>query len=529
MGRHKKFNTTGICIPSMHYMADTDAMINQIIEDYIEQGEYFTINRARQFGKTTTLELIYQKLKEKYIVIDISFEASDEYFQSLGTLARGLAMDIADHLHVEGSPEELCEIWESPVSEEFPLRDLGKRITLFCRKSDKAVILTVDEVDKNADNQIFLSFLGMLREKYLKQKSGRDDTFKSVILAGVYDIKNLKLRLHGAEESKYNSPWNIAADFRIDMSLTEAGIMGMLQDYEQDWHTGMDTGDMSRQIYSYTSGYPFLVSRLCKIIDEQVAGTEEFPDKSSAWTKEGFQAAVKRIVYESNTLFDDVRKKLDEYPRLSEMIYKLLFNGKSIAYTPDQLEIDMGIRFGFIKCQNDQVAVANRIFEMRFYNYYLAEEMLDSHIYSASMQIKNQFIHGNVLDMELILRKFVEHFTDIYGDYTDQFVEENGRRLFLLYLKPIINGTGNYYIESRTRSMGRTDVIVDYLGKQYIVEMKIYHGNEYHLRGEKQLSGYLDDYHLEKGYMVSFNFNKKKQVGVRKVILGDKILIEAIV
>ena len=90
-------------------------------------------------------------------------------------------MDIADHLHVQGSPEELCEIWESPVSEEFPLRDLGKRITLFCRKSDKAVILTVDEVDKNADNQIFLSFLGMLREKYLKQKSGRDDTFKSVI------------------------------------------------------------------------------------------------------------------------------------------------------------------------------------------------------------------------------------------------------------------------------------------------------------------------------------------------------------
>lgn len=57
----------------------------------------------------------------------------------------------------------------------------GKRITAFCRKSDKAVILTVDEVDKNADNQIFLSFLGMLREKYLKQKSGRDDTFKSVI------------------------------------------------------------------------------------------------------------------------------------------------------------------------------------------------------------------------------------------------------------------------------------------------------------------------------------------------------------
>ena len=131
--------------------------------------------------------------------------------------------------------------------------------------------------------------------------------------------------------------------------------------------------------------------------------------------------------------------------------------------------------------------------------------------------------------MELVLGKFVEHFTDIYGDNTERFVEENGRRLFLLYLKPIINGTGNYYIEARTRSMGRTDVIVDYLGTQYIVEMKIYHGNEYNLRGEEQLKGYLDDYHMQTGYMLSFNFNKKKQVGVRKVILGDKTLIEAIV
>ena len=63
----KKFNTTGICIPSLHYMVDTTDMIDQIIDGYIEQGEYFTINRARQFGKTTTLELLYQRLKETYI------------------------------------------------------------------------------------------------------------------------------------------------------------------------------------------------------------------------------------------------------------------------------------------------------------------------------------------------------------------------------------------------------------------------------------------------------------------------------
>ncbi|MCI9004388.1 MAG: hypothetical protein HFH39_03930 [Lachnospiraceae bacterium] len=84
---------------------------------------------------------------------------------------------------------------------------------------------------------------------------------------------------------------------------------------------------------------------------------------------------MKLLLGESNTLFDDMRKKLDEYPKLSKMIYALLFIGKSMAYSPDNLEMDIGIRFGFMKCVEGQIAVSNRIFEMRLYNYYLAEEI----------------------------------------------------------------------------------------------------------------------------------------------------------
>lgn len=39
--------------------------------------------------------------------------------------------------------------------------------------------------------------------------------------------------------------------------------------------------------------------------------------------------------------------------------------------------------------------------------------------------------------MGLVLEKFVVHFHDIYGKYTKKFVEECGRKFFLLYLKPI--------------------------------------------------------------------------------------------
>ena len=45
----------------------------------------------------------------------------------------------------------------------------------------------------------------------------------------------------------------------------------------------------------------------------------------------------------------------------------------------------------------------------------------------------------------------------------------------------------------------RTDVIVDYQGEQFIIEMKIWRGNEYNERGERQLAEYLD--YLKKGYL----------------------------
>ncbi len=53
----REFNVTGVCVPHKHYMVDISGKIEQIME-MIDSGKYFTINRARQFGKTTTLSII---------------------------------------------------------------------------------------------------------------------------------------------------------------------------------------------------------------------------------------------------------------------------------------------------------------------------------------------------------------------------------------------------------------------------------------------------------------------------------------
>ena len=162
-----------------------------------------------------------------------------------------------------------------------------------------------------------------------------------------------------------------------------------------------------------------------------------------------------------------------------------------------------------------------------YYNLFLSEEELRNNVFSREgEQAKNLFVSDGKLNMRLIMERFIETYTQIYGPLEERFREKDGREQFLLYLKPIINGTGNYYIEAQTRNQSRTDVVVDYLGKQYIIELKIWRGPRYNADSERQLSEYLDYWNLTTGYMLSFNFNKKKQQGVHPVHVGGKIVYE---
>lgn len=531
----KIFNVSADCKQNLHYMVDISERLPKI-KKLIDAGEYFSISRARQYGKTTTLRALKKYLQEEYLVISLDFQKLDAAKFQDGNI---FSLAFASYFIQVMEREYRFRGWE--ISEEFEelrqtvenspktfsLFELFGHLSRICETAQLPAVLMIDEADSAADNQVFLDFLSQLRSCYID----RDETpgFHSVILAGVYDIKSLKLKIRSETDHQTNSPWNIAADFDIDMSLSKQGIEGMLKDYEKDYQTGMDSRELAVFIYDYTSGYPYLVSRICKLIDEKIAGTAQFPDKNAAWTKAGFLAALRLLLQEENTLFESLDNKLIDFPQLKQMLQELLLNGRIIEYVPGDTGIRMAVMFGFVILKNGIVSVSNRIFETRLYNGFLAEKSRQLHISQTAPEERNQFFVSGQLDMELVLQKFVSYYTELFGDYKEHFLEDNGRCLFLLYVKPIINGTGNYYIESKTRTNRRTDVIIDFNGQQIIVELKIWHGEEYHRRGEEQLSGYLDEYHLKRGYLVSFNFNKNKKTGVHKIVYGDKVLIEAVV
>ena len=527
----RRFNTTGSCNPKKHYMVRLDGRIRKIKEFYVDDGSYFVINRGRQYGKTTTLRALEEYLKDDYIVLSLDFQQlGTEDFADEATFAYAFADILLRTFQISGADysEEMLKPLSGMREEHgIGLKDLFVRLSDICGNSPRPIVLMIDEVDSASNNQVFIDFLAQLRSYYLN----RDKTpiFHSVILAGVYDIKNLKLKLRPESEHQYNSPWNIAAKFNINMGFSSSQIRGMLEEYEADYHTGMDTETVAEEIYQYTSGYPVLVSSICKYIDEELLGEDAMETPAKAWSTEGIEKAVKQILIDDIPLFGSMIRHLNEYPDMKRMFQAILFQGSEFSYSPDTKEISLACMFGYAVNVDGKVRIANRIFETRLYNYFLSEEELSSTMGKMAQRDKSYFIHDGRLDMDMALKKFVDYFTEIYGDNDEKFIEDYGRKFFLLYLKPIINGVGNYYIEAQTRDARRTDVIVDYRGEQFIIELKIWHGNEYNERGEEQLSGYLDYYHKDKGYLLSFNFNRNKEIGVKEIKLGNKTIVEAVV
>jgi len=136
----KKFNITGTCTPEKHYMVNLNNKLVQI-KKLIDDEKYFTINRGRQYGKTTTLTALEKALIDDYLVISISFEEFDEAsFSNAKVFCQEFLIAVDESLEILENPP----IWYDDSIENF--RQLSRHITKMC--GEQKVILMIDEVDK---------------------------------------------------------------------------------------------------------------------------------------------------------------------------------------------------------------------------------------------------------------------------------------------------------------------------------------------------------------------------------------------
>jgi hypothetical protein len=502
----KKFNITGTCIPEKHYMVDINGKLQKIIK-LIDDEEYFVINRPRQYGKTTTLYMLERTLakKDDYLVMSISFEGiGDVVFETEQRFIKAFIEILADSLFFQY--DSLAKYVEDEKDNVKSLNELSRFLTKFIIKCDKKVILMIDEVDKSSNNQLFISFLGFLRNKYLLKMQGKDKTFHSVILAGVHDVKSLKLKIRTDEEHKYNSPWNIASEFNVDMSFSKQEIGTMLEDYVSSTGVKLDGEYFSEKLYFYTSGYPFLVSKLCKIIDENIMDKDKLE-----WKEEYIEKAVKELLNESNTNFDSLIKNLENDEELYNFVKRIILDGEELTYVETDVIVNLCTTYGIIKKEKGNCKINNRIYEQLIYNHMMMKAIRkDKNSSMSHYNYKANFINEDgMLNIEKVLYKFQEFMKHEFSEKREAFLEEDGRLIFLAFLSPIINGTGFAFKEVKGGEEKRFDIVITYEKKMFILELKIWYGEEYHKKGQLQLGEYLEQYGLEEGYLLIFDFRKK--------------------
>ena len=517
----REFNITGVCVRNMHYMADTTQQMNEIYERLIGRGKYFSVLGGRQFGKTTTINHLTKMIQndENYLLIRTSFEGiGSTIYENEKTFSTGFLMNLYYKTELQNKP--VAEIFKEASKEMQDFETLSKFITKFSKQQNKKIVLIIDEVDKSLNNQIFLSFLGMLRDKYLLRNQGIDFTFHSIALAGVHDIKTIKIKIAEGEEEKFNSPWNIAADFDIDLSFHPHQIVSLLDDFlTENPDVTIPRKEIAEKIYFYTYGYPFLVSLMCKTIHEKIIYKRE--DKN--WHLKDVETAFKMIIRGSysTALFDSISKNMYNNKKLYNLISDILIENKKINFILNVPAILFASAHSIIREENNKCVIHNRIFEQRIFDMMLVQMQLDNHF--IEVPLHNLYYEDNGdIKMSYILLRFQQFMKEEYSHKDKKFIEREGRLIFLSYLKPIINGKGYAFKENIVGEERRMDIAIAHNEKRYVIELKIWHGDKYHKDGLQQLSDYLDIYSLKKGSLLIFNFNKNKQYKDEIIKFKDK-------
>ena len=87
----KIFNVTAVFRPEQDYMVNIDGYL-RAAKEMVDNGMYFIINKARQYGKTTTLRSLNRFLQAEYYVVLIDFQTfGNAKFKSENTFSLAFA------------------------------------------------------------------------------------------------------------------------------------------------------------------------------------------------------------------------------------------------------------------------------------------------------------------------------------------------------------------------------------------------------------------------------------------------------
>ena len=501
----RRFNIAGPVRPDEHYaIPPLDRVDMEELLDLIRAKQYFVLHAPRQTGKTSALialrDLLNRGEAGNFRCVDVNVEVGQVARDDTARGIRAILSSLASSARLLGD-DYPDGIWPDILTKVGPEDALKELLTRWCEADARPLVLLVDEIDSLVGDTL-LSVLRQLRAGYQR----RPEAFpQSVVLCGVRDIRDYRIRSSTGEVIAGGSPFNVAAKSLRMGDFTEAETRALMAQHTEETGQCFSAAALDA-VWTHTRGQPWLVNALCAgACFDNKAGR----DRSRPIEVDDIYAAREELILSRRTHLDQLAHKLEE-ARVRRVVEPILSGGEArhqvrdLEYVRDLGLIDAG----------EPPRIANPIYAEvvpRELGYILQS--------SLDVQVAWYVDDDGRLDMTRLLTAFgtffgehSEHWLGRFSDYP-----EAGPQLILqAYLHRVVNSGGRIEREYGL-GRGRTDLLVLWpreagqpsdLWERFVVECKVLRDSDRKSlawtveRGVEQTLGYMAKCGAEEGHLV---------------------------
>ena len=504
----RRFWTQGPVNPQEHYVVSRSDEIADFIKR-VKEGRYVVIFAPRQTGKTTFFRRALDLLaadsdiqtgtssSAAYFPIPLNFDVYKN--TSVPDFYANLYEDICEEIENlfqrrRGTPPEpLTRLLENtkltnPHAMRRFFRHLERLLT------PQQFVLIIDEFD-GIPQTALSDFLHTLRHIYI---SGKPRCPHSVGIIGVKSIAQLNY-------DRSISPFNIQDEFQLP-NFTLEQVHELLGQYTDE--TGqVFVPEVIASIHKQTAGQPVLVNRFAQILTEEL----DIP-KDEPITMAHFLKAHTQLLEEDNVNFTHLLTNIRKDPRFENLLMRIMARDDGVDFNLRSDIISELATYGVIARGDDGMCeIVNPVYLYCILQAFkpIVNGLEDEYLHENSREGFLDYLTPiGQIDMLALLdnfRDFIARAGFKILQVPDTPQESVGRHLLLAYLDQFVKLIGGFmHIEVQT-GRGRMDIIITHNQQKYIIETKIWRGDNRYQAGKKQLVAYLRSEGVTEGYYIVFD------------------------
>ena len=444
----RHFNTAGPVEIADHYaIPPLDRVDLDEVLGLVDNKKYFVLHAPRQTGKTSALIALRDLLNGgeagDYRCVSVNVEVGQVARDDVARGVRAILSRLANRALLLGD-RFVRDTWLDIFEQSGPDDALSNVLSEWCLANPKPLVLLIDEIDSLVGDTL-LSVLRQLRVGYEQRPRAFPH---SIVLCGVRDIRDYRIRSSAGEMIAGGSPFNIAAESLRLGDFTEQETKCLMQQHTEETGQRFSPAALDA-VWEQTWGQPWLVNALCQLACFKDRAKRE--DRSLAIEKDDVYAARERLILERRTHLDQLAHKLEE-DRVRRVVEPMLSGGEARHDAADlQYARDLGLL-----APDAPTRMANPI-----YGEVVPREL--GFVLQDSLDVDAAWYvdAAGRLDMA----KLLAAFGVFYGEHADHWLgrfdypEAAPQLILQAYLQRIVNGGGRI---EREYGLGRqrTDLLV---------------------------------------------------------------------